>query len=206
MMLRPLLDRVVDEYPSVPEVIALRALADAAKEFCNRTHIWREQLVNPLQVTNSAKFVVALGEGRVVASLLAVRVDGRRMEPVPVHDRRMQRTAGTEPRVYTQWSPSMFELDVAPPASAVVVVHAALSLAADAVDADLPDDLIDEYGKDIAAGAKMILVRQVGQAWANPDAAVGYGGEFYNAIASAKRRTMTALGQAEVRVQMREWV
>lgn len=199
--LSTLLERVLDEFPAVPEVLALRALADATKEFLIRTHIWRDTITDPIQVADSAKFVLSPGAGRAVAALLEVRVDGRQLEPVPTFDRRLQH--GGSPRVFTQWSPAMLEMNIAPLPGALVVVKAALTLAAGATEAEVPTDLVDEYGEALAAGAKMRLVRQLGQPWANPEAGVMYGGQYYNAIAAAKGRVMSALGQAELRVEMR---
>lgn len=203
--LRTLLDRVIDEYPTVPEVMALRALVDSTKEFCSRTHIWRETLVDPIQTTTvGTKFVLTPGPGRVVAAALEVRVDGRELEPVPTGDRRMYRPGAATPRCYSQWSPAMIEMDATPLPGAIIQVKAALSLATDAPDdTDVPEDVLNEYGEALAAGAKMRLVRMFGQSWSNPEMGVMYGGAYYNAIATAKRRTSNALDQAEQRVEMR---
>lgn len=201
--LSDLLDRVVDEYPSVPEVLALRALSDSVKEFCARTHVWQGA---PESITRDSsggsKFSLVAGEGLQVAQVLRVRVAGKSLDPVPAMDRRMDRDVG-EPRHFAQWTPSLIEIDVPPMMDAVVEARVALTLAQGATETPVPDELVAEYGEHIAAGAKMRLVRQAGQAWHNPEAGILYGGIYYNAISTAKAQAMSSRGAAELRVEMR---
>lgn len=203
--LATLLGRVHDEIPAAPELLALRALVDAVKEFCVRSHYWRDS-VTSTRVGGGSKFLLTPPVGVQVAALLEVRNAGRWLEPVAPFDRRMYPHSG-EPRAFAQWTPAMIELDITPMDGTVLDIFAALTLSQGASGTtDVPAEMLDEYGEAIAAGAKMRLLRQTGQPWHNPDASVGYAGQYYNAIADAKRRAMTALGQADLRVEMRPWV
>lgn len=202
--LASLLSRVHDEIPAAPELLALRALVDATKEFCVRTHYWRGTVAST-RIGNGAKYLLQPGTGVQVAALLDVRMNGRWLEPVAPFDRRMYPHGG-EPRAFAQWTPAMIELDIEPAEGTTLDINAALTLSQGATGEEVPAEMVDEYGEAIAAGAKMRLLRQNGQPWHDPDASTGYAGQYYNAIADAKRRAMTALGQADLRVEMRAWV
>lgn len=205
--LSELLDRVLDEYPAVPRALALRSLSDAAKEFCSRTHAWQEPLT-PIRLRPDVEsYEVDLDSGVQLVALKEVRLDGRRIDPVATEIFRLRKNelrAGL-PMGYVQWQPTTIEL-VNPPNDAMeLTVVAALTLARNSVDVDVPDSVLDEYGDSIASGAKGRLVRQAGQSWSNPDAVLAYMGPFYADVTRAKSRVNTALGEAQVQVEMRRW-
>lgn len=202
-----LLERVHDEYPAVPEALALRALADATKEFCSRTHYWQDVLPSINVRPGITTYELSLDSGVQLAQLLEVRLDGSRIDPVALESYRLRAMpvlAGM-PVGYVQWQPGAIELINPPTDAQVLTVVAALTLRLGADAVNLPDDLVDEYGEALAAGAKSRLVRQAGQPWFMPDLAPMYAGQFYSAINTAKRRVMTALGQAQMQVELRRW-
>lgn len=207
MRLAELLSRVHDEFPSVPELLALRALSDATKEFCSRTHAWQEDLPQVVLRPGEETYELSLDAGVQLVQLKDVRLDGRKIDPVATEILRLRAAplrAGL-PAGYVQWEPSVLELVNTPTDAARLDVKAALTLALNATEVNLPDALLDEYGEAIASGAKGRLVRQSNQPWYAPDAVLGYMGPFYAAVALAKGRVMTALGAAEVQVAMRRW-
>lgn len=206
--LSALLDRVHDELPAVPEALALRALSDAAKEFCSRTHAWQETLPRTRLRENIASYELYPDQGVQIAALKDVRMDDTKLHPAPTEASRLRAVsarAGT-PTHYSQWGPGVITLNRPPrEAGAALTVVAALTLALGAVDTELPATLLDEYGEAIAMGAKMRLVRMNGQPWYSPDAVIGYAGPYYTAITAAKARTMSALGEADMQIEMRSW-
>ncbi|OWT55268.1 phage adaptor protein [Candidimonas nitroreducens] len=202
-----LLTRVLDEFPAVAQTVALRALSDATKEFCTRSGAWQDSLDPIAIVAGQDTYDVSLDTGLQLVALVDVRVDGKKVYPVATELARLRdNTPGNgSPRGYVQWGPSTIEL-IRPPADAAqLTVKAALTLALGNTSVDVTDSVLDEYGEYIACGAKARLVRQSNQPWYAPDAVTGYAGPFYDAINNAKRRANTALGSAEVQVQMREW-
>lgn len=207
MQLSMLLDRVHDEFPAVPEVLALRALSDATKEFCTRTHAWQGMVADLILVVGTAQYyLVPPGNTQVVAAI-DVRLDGTKLTP---SDPALSRGAHSRPtpgkaRSFTQWSPALIELDRPAAFAGTITAKAALTLQLGDTATEVPDAILDEYGEAIAAGAKMRLVRQAGQPWTNPDAAAVYGAIFYSAVSTAKTRVMSALGEAPLQVQMRGW-
>lgn len=212
--LSALLDRIHDEFPAVPEAMALRALSDAFKEFCTRTHAWRAQLADvplvPGQSTydlSDAIYEVAFSRDTQLVSLEDVRLDGRKLYPVATELSRLRVTElGTgQPAGYIQWQPTAIEIIPTPASPGSLSLFAVLTVKLGRTDMSVPDDIVDEYGEAIAAGAKSRLVRQAGQPWFAPDLVVGYAGPFYAAINTAKGRVMTALGQAQMQVEMRRW-
>lgn len=212
--LSALLDRIHDEFPAVPEALALRALSDAFKEFCTQTHAWQERLPDVPLVEGQAEYdltdavyEVAFSRDMQLVALKDVRVNGRRLQPVATELPRLRGhdPAPGSPTGYVQRQPSSIEL-VAPPTSAgALSIVAALTTKLGRTEMNVPDDLLDEYGEAIASGAKARLVRQAGQPWFAPDLVVAYAGPYYSAINAAKSRVMTALGEAQMQVEMRRW-
>lgn len=199
-----LLSRVNDEFPNVPKQVALRALSDATKEFCKRTHAWQDTTDNIQVRTGVDRYDVGVGSGVQIVALKDVRFNGNKVYPLATEVARL-RSRDPQPGVpvaYIQVSPSAIQLVRVPDEPAVLQVTSALTLTLGNVTANVADSVIDEYGEAIACGAKARLVRQSNQPWYAPDAVAGYAGPFYSAVAEAKRRTMTALGEAEVRIQI----
>lgn len=203
-----LLDRVHDEFPMVPEALALRALSDACREFLSRTHSWQEALPRINLRAGTSVYELYPDDGVQIAAIKDVRLDGRKIEPVATELVRLRTYTPSpgEPAAYIQRLPIGIEL-VAPPIEAArLTVEAALTLALNATTVDIPDVILDESGEAIAAGAKMRLVRQAGQPWFAPDASPLYAMPFYQGVTHAKGRMFSALGEAEMMIQPRRWV
>lgn len=207
-VLSSLLDRVHDELPSVPEALALRALSDATREFCTRTHAWQAPVPRVTLREGRRQYQLYPDIGLQVVALKEVRYNDRRLTAVPVEKLRRAFTTpqSAEPTAYAQTSATSLELAAPASSEGRLTVLAALTLALNSVESELPDVLVDEWGEAIASGAKSRLVRQASQPWYAPDAAVIYSVPFYTAINEAKLRTMTSLGQAELQIEMRGWV
>lgn len=203
--LSDLLDRVHDEFPGVPELLALRSLSDAAKEFCTRTHAWQEDLSEIAVVAGTGTYDVDVDTGLQLVALKEVRLDGRRLDPMAAEVPRRRRTAPVTGATigYIQVAPTSIQLVDTPAEDAVLTAKAALTLARNNTVVAVPDSLLDEYGEAIAAGAKMRLVRMAAQPWYAPDMSVGYATVFYSGVNTAKMRTMTSLGVANVQIEMR---
>lgn len=206
-LLSDLLDRVHDEYPAVPEAMALRALSDATKEFCSRTHAWQASIPRVNLRDGRRFYELYPDEGVQIVALKEVRFDGTVVTPLSAElgNISIRSPSPGAPRYYTQISPTTLELVREPDVEGTLTVKAALTLARNATEVELPDTLLDEYGIQIAAGAKLYLARQVGQPWSSPENAVGHGGVFYTSITDAKRRVFASLGDAQMQVQMRTW-
>lgn len=207
-LLSVMLDRVSDELPSVPEPLALRALSDSFKEFCVRTHIWQEALPTIRARADRTEFELSPDTGAMVVAIKEIRQDGQLIPPVPTELPRIlvnTLPSGTRPVAWTQIRPDLIDLVNAPLEDITLTAVAALTLTQGYTDYDIPDVLIDEYAEALAAGAKGRLVVQASQPWYAPDAAPEYRRQFYVAVNQAKRRVMTALGTADMQMQMRSW-
>lgn len=207
--LSDLLGRVHDEYPAVPKLVALRALSDAAKEFCVRSHAWQSPIGSLRVRPGRTTFDLSVDTGTMVASIKSVRLNGRKIDAYPAETLQLIRDTLAEaltPGGYVQRSPA--SIDIINPVTDVstLSVTAALTLALDATDAEMPDDLLSEFGEAFANGAKGRLVKQANQPWFAPDAALVYLGPFYTEMNRAKRRANNALDGADMRVEMRPWV
>lgn len=206
-LIADLLTRVSDEFPATPGVVAQRALSDAVKEFCSRSHAWQDMLSQVIVIPGTATYDLDVDTGTQIVALVEVRLAGVKLDPVAneLFSQRRTLPAPGKPTKYTQTQPTSLELDRAPIQRDVLTAKAALTLSLGATNTTLPDSLLDEYGEAIASGAKMRLVRQANQPWYAPDAALGYAGPFYTAITQAKGRAMATLGEADLSVQMVEW-
>lgn len=202
-----LLSRVLDEMPSVPKVLALRALSDSVKEFCDRTHAWQEA-IDPVRVrAGRQECEVNPPQGTLVASLLAVRRGSERLTPIYTQHpyRATNAPQAGRPRAYTQVSPTELLLDRVPLEDEQLTATAALTLVNGNVTATIPDGLFAEYGEAIANGAKMRLARQATQPWAALDLAAMYGSQYYTEVNLAKQRVNSALGAAQLRASAPRW-
>lgn len=204
--LNSLLPRVFDEFPSVPEALALRALSDAAKEFCSRSHAWQASIPRISLRPGTRSYGLYPDAGVMIVALKEVRLDGEPLRPTaPDGPRRHATPSPGAPAGYYQLAPDAFELVRAPVEVSRLEAKAALTLARDATATELPDALLDEYGDAISMGAKLRIVKMAAQPWFNPDAALGYAPIFYSAINTAKARAMLSLGQADAQIEMRSW-
>lgn len=207
-LLSALLDRVHDELPSVPTGIALRALSDATREFCTRSHYWQE-LQPPLPLLlDVAIYDVPQPAGKNIVALKDVRFNGLKLDAIPTDNARIQswRNNPGAPRAYYQITAAALELTRVPDTLGDLVIIAAVSLALNETATPVPDMLFQTYGEAIASGAKMKLVMQANQDWANPALANVYGAPFYDAVNRAKAEAKFALGEANAQVVMRPWV
>lgn len=205
--LSTLLGRIHDEFPSVPEGLALRALADSAKEFFTRTHAWQDKLSSVSLRVGSNTYDLSADDGVQIVALKDVRIAGERLVPAAVEQARLQSSLPGPgvPSAFVQVSPTSIELNRAPADAARLTVRAALTLALNATAVDIPDTVFDEYGEAIAQGAKMRLVRQASQPWSAPEAGSLYATSYYSAINAAKIRAMSSMGEADMQVQYRSW-
>lgn len=204
--LESLLTRVIDELPTVPKSLALRALSDSTKEFCTRTHAWRAELKATARA-GSASVELLPDQGTIIVAVKAVRRAGTRLPIVPVEllDTRTTLPGEGPALAFAQVSPGHLLMDHAPTERTELTVSAAVTLALNSTTTDIPDALIDEYGEAIANGAKMRLVRQVNQPWTDQQLSAMYAVQYYTQVTAAKGRTFDTLGAADVTVQAPRW-
>lgn len=209
-LLSTILDRVQDELPTVPEPVVLRALADSVREFCRRTHSWQEELPAVRTREGATEYELFPDDGVMVVALKEVRdPDGQRIPPYAGEFTRLlvrPISTAAKPLGFMQRSPLMIELINPVDSVQRLSVVAALTLAQGQTEVDLPDALLDEYAEALGAGAKMRLVKQRNTSWFAPEDAPMHAAVFYRAVSEAKRRVMTSMGEADLRLELREWV
>jgi hypothetical protein len=147
-LLSDLLTRVHDEFPSVPEQVALRALSDSVKEFCRRTHVWQEDLPTVRTRAGASEYELSPDDGVVIVALKEVRLKatGERVPPYATELKRMLVTPISAGKTlgYVQRRPTTIELVNAASETTDLTVKAALTLSDGAVDPELPDELTAE--------------------------------------------------------------
>lgn len=201
-----LLTRVLDEQPTVPKALALRALSDSTKEFFTRAHRWIDFM--PVQGREGSNVVELLPDsGLQVVSVKDVRIGVVRVDPVsPELTRLRPTTPGPGPALaFTQMSPEFITLSQTLAEDTDLTIEAALTLQLGRTDATVPDALLDAYGEAIAHGAKMRLLQQSNQPWTNPEASGMHAVQYYTQINRAKAGTFDTLGEAEVKIMPLRW-
>lgn len=158
-----------------------RALVTAAQEFYRRTRTWRQWLapVNVLAATRG--YTLTLPTTTNVVRLEQAKKNGT---PFPIFSgRSVDVDLSTQ-----QWSESgLVSLDRRTitltrelPAGDVIMIEASLMPDLDATG--ISDDDLDQYGRDIAHGAKAILLSQNRMPWADPAGAAEARARFEVAI------------------------
>ena len=198
MQLTAFLPYVHDELPVVPQLIAIRAVRDALREFCYRTTLWRQTASINL-VAGQKTYAATPSGAEAVAVIAAELPDNRKV--VFRQDMLGQRSGLTAQLLPT--GEVQIDFDPAPYAGQTMQVQLALRPAPDGTEAG---DVCGRFIMEIGAKAKQILVSQRNQAWSAPEAAPGYYTTYAVGVSNARREAETGTNSAETQVQLRKWV
>lgn len=199
---------VVDDIPAVPFTIALRALVDAARLFCQKSWAWQQQLASVPAETGRDLYQVPPVSGADLCGVVYAEYGGKQIGVLaeanaPVAARRFR--GYSRPRAVVLERASAFRL-VPAPQSAPEALDVWAALAPKRGGRNLPSFLVDQYALELGAGAKALLYRQTGAAWYSEAAAAMADKVFWPAVWRAKRDALTSFGGTEDRVQLQEWV
>lgn len=181
-----LIPRVQVACASAPEPVIIRALRDAAIEFCRRTRIWRES--DEFDLSTEGCEGLAPYAGTQIYEISAAKFfsddeDEGGVPLVPVtmdwldRERPRWRSEEAPPTWITQTAPNMVR--IAPKAEGRLRLELILLPAEDAIE--LPDVLVDTYARTIADGALGTILLLPGD-FANPQLGAYHAGLFDQAI------------------------
>lgn len=154
-----------------PAPTAFHAIREATRTFCLRTKLWRggdSFTIMPGQCAS-----IAVPYGAELCEMERVDFDGKQLEPQSVqwldehYPDWLTGLTGSAPSFVTQLAPDT--LAVVPAAEGRVTTRLVLMPSIDAME--VPDFLVDKYGRAIGAGALADILLLPGQPFSNPQLA-----------------------------------
>lgn len=197
------------EVMACPNPIMRIAVARAAREFCERTHIWKETLdPQPLTAGLTEYEVEPPFTGTRVLALLSIQSQGRLLSPKTEQELNARygnwRALAGAPWCFVQESPTTFRLVPAPDKDTdegLTDIRAAITPTVDATE--VGDILYDDYVDAISYGALERLLRTPGQAWSNGELSMHYRQLFQREQSQARVRARQGYGVAMTTVRPR---
>lgn len=185
--------------PGCSAPMANQAIITAAKEFCERTRLWRSSDSFALSADCN---IVCAPEGGDLYEIEYARFDGQPLEPIGY---------GELNREFPNWKTydgglpkwiSQVEHDsviVAPYSAGTLELGLLLVPSEDA--AQLPDFLAKHYRQVIAWGALREIMLVPNQSFTSPDGAALYGARFEQKVSSLFNRTINGQQRAPARTR-----
>ncbi len=211
MQLSALLTYVHDELPEVPRLLAVRALSDAARDFCTRSTFWREHLPAVDLEAGVSVYAVPLTADQECVALHGSFLVGRQVTPLTAQEAQpliaLPRDPAT-PSALTLVNATDVQVFPEPIAAVADGIKLVASLRPSRTAVGIPDFLGNRFARELGAGAKKILCEMSAQPWA-AKAAVLLGPSqttFEGAVSKARSEIETAFSSANARVQLRRWV
>jgi hypothetical protein len=180
---------VMPHVPQCPEFSAEVQVLEAARDFCRRSRIWRQE--NTLLVTtvaDQAEYDLDLPDAAELASLASAWVGDQEadIELPGEGDDIEPGTSGTEWKVGVV-DHDTIRLTPAPDTAGIVVSGTAIF--APAEDATtVPDFLYRRWKRAIVHGAIAALQSEAGKPWSNPGAVLFHQGKFDDGILEASNK------------------
>lgn len=183
-------DEVLPEIPGAPPLtLVSNAIRGAAREFCQRTMIWRARTVTLTISSSSATYAFALGTSTALAEVAEVWLDNKTLlKPIIPGDVDKQfpnwRTEVSTPERF--WLDGDRSIVFVPIPDAAGEIDMELALKPSTTGTDVPSVLKSRYFEEIGYGAKYRLMRMKKKPWSDADNASLYFNLFENAIGDGK--------------------
>lgn len=185
--------------PGCSAPMANQAIVTAAREFCQRTRLWRCN--DSFDLTEDCN-VVCAPEGADLYEIEYARFDGQPLEPIGYGELNREmptwRTAqGGQPKWISQVEHD--SVIVAPYSAGTLELGLLLAPSEDAEQ--LPDFLAKHYRQAIAWGALREILLVPNQTFTSPDGAALYGARFEQKVDSLFNRTIKGQQRAPARTR-----
>lgn len=186
---------VEPDVPGAPAPAIVRAVRDAAIQFCRETKIWWEVLPAQDLTIDVHTYTLNPPAKSVVAELTRLTVEGAPIYPTTVdwlasYKGKWEEATGARPSQYFRPTPTTFRIY---PTATETVVNAFLATAVlrpadDATGVEAM--LFEEFREAISDGTKARLFRQKAAPWYDPLEAESRNRSFLTAIVEAKWRAV----------------
>lgn len=186
--------------PGCPEPTARAGIIKAAREFCERTRLWRDQ--DQFTITPTSCNVVCAPDGADLFEIEHAALDGLELHPISIADldtyhpgwRTYEPGGG---KWITQTEPGA--VLIVPPSSGTLRLATFL---VPAEDADLlPDFLAQQHRRVIADGALAEILMTPGQPFTAPDRAQFYSMRFESWLLGLSTRSIKGQQRARLRTR-----
>jgi hypothetical protein len=179
------LPRIIPHVPGCPDISVTLALVEAAAEFCDRTHVWREDLSADTTIAGDAELTLSTpGEVASVLKLVVdtteiARLDQRSVDPTDI-------AASGKPSGYWLIGDSTIRLYPIPDDE--YVWYGLVALKPRLSSSSVEDFLLNSYGMYIIYGALSILMSIPGKDWTNMPLSEHYRRKFEHGMTNARVR------------------
>lgn len=168
--------------PGVPDVVAYKAIRNAAVEFCQRTRLWKWESTVAVLATDDATRAITIPTGSEIIDFEAVLWDGLKLTPKSTEELdgilpgwRTGLIGPGVPQHITQVNEDTLRLVPAPMQDGSLYLCLRLQPAQNATT--LPD-FMDKHREALGWGALARLLMTPGQSYTNPELAMAYGARF----------------------------
>lgn len=203
------LPTVLPSLPGCPQNTVIRAVRDAAIEFCNRSLIWKHE-VEPFPVVKGiGDYELDVPDEANVAGFVRVRHAER---SVPLELRTTDelddispgwRTKVGVPQFFSQYGQFGILLDRLPKETRRNVLSATLALKPTATANNLPDVLFVDWKDEVVDGARARLMVDASRQWSDPERAAAAGANFRAGIQRAALKARLGSGARDLSVRKR---
>lgn len=169
-----------------PEITIEEHLAEAARDFCVRSEIWRYTTDDDSTIADEELFELDTPSGSLLEDVLSLQVDERELKRVSdkyVHNHELKSGPPTHYSLYQEKYAKLYPIpDATYAVEATVVVKPSL----DSVGVE--DFIFDHYGRIIAHGAIALIAAIPSKEWSNMDLAMIYRAKFLRETDAVKAR------------------
>jgi hypothetical protein len=170
---------------NAPEPLVMRAIRDAATQFCERTKLWRGTAT--IVTTGENPEAITVPTDAILYTISSCALDGRPLDPITLSELATERPYWRTDDIGcggARWyvAPERGTIQAVPRSSGTLFVEFVVKPTATA--AALPDFLLDEYGPVIADGAAGALLIMPNMAFANPQLGAGLIARFQSKLDS----------------------
>lgn len=176
-----------------PDPVIDHCIRQAAREFCQRTRVWR--VTDTFPVTGGAEEIISVPAGAALVEIEDAWFNDIQLSP----GRFALGAAEGEPAMFTQVLPNT--LMVRPPGAGMLRLSLFVMPSLDA--GQLPDFLVSIYAQPIASGALYRLLMIPGENWSNPPLGMAHRAEFDRAMDRNFAAHMKGQQRAPVRTKYR---
>ena len=184
-----LLSEVQPKAKTAPVATLVRAIRDAAIEFCERTEVWRYRPAGVQIDAGVPEVTLTLPEGTVMAKILRASLDGRPLtltsEELLEQKHPQWRQRPSKPSACFRVSGTVIAIAPMPIATYSNSLDLTVALKPIRTATSMDADILDDYYRGIVEGALSYVLSEEGESWSNPVAAAQHRVMFENKMLDA---------------------
>lgn len=202
------LSRVLPDVTGCPELVALQAIKDAAIEFCEKSHVYQQDLDPMTAIKAISEYDLEAPTGYVVARVMSAWFNNEKLEPAAPDMLRVpdayRLTAGqSQPKFYFQKTAKTVTLLPVPDQNTPSAITIRAALKPSRISESVDDEIYEEYAEVIAHGAKYRLMLSPGKSYSNQANAAVEKGLFESGINKARARANSGYVRSTMSVKLR---